>query len=431
VRTLVVGGGGREHAIVRHLLANSPSAEVIAAPGNPGIAADCPVFEVPATDAGRLASLAREQNTETAIVGPEAALSVGVADALRAAGVAVLGTGADGSRLESSKSWAKELMNEAGIPTAAAKKFRDSARALRYLEGTSLPVVVKADGLAAGKGAIVCSSRAEAARAVTAMLDDAAFGDSGSTVLIEDFLVGQEYSMMVFTDGNTLSPMPLSQDHKPIGDGDTGPNTGGMGAYAPVPGLAGAAGASLDRVFYPLLAALGQRGIDYRGVITGNLMWTADGPRVIEFNARFGDPEAEVTLPLLRGDLAEIARHVDQRTLSRCDVRWKDEWAVCVVMAAAGYPGAVRTGDAITGLEATVPGATVLHAGTAVRGDQVVTAGGRVVIPTATGTSFAEARQRAYAAVRSIHFDGSYYRSDIGWRAQASLQAAADASVPA
>jgi phosphoribosylamine--glycine ligase len=426
VRVLVVGSGGREHAIVSHLLTSSPSTEVLVAPGNPGIKALCPTFDIAVTDVAGLTRLALDNQVEIAIIGPEIALSAGAADALRDVGIAVLGPGADGARLETSKSWAKDLMIEAGIPTAPAQRFRDSAQALDYLRGRSLPMVVKADGLAAGKGAVVCRTQEEAERAVVAMLDEAVFSESGSTVLIEDLLVGEEYSMMIFTDGESLHPMPLSQDHKAIGDGDSGPNTGGMGAYAPVPSLGSAAEASIERIFNPLLSALKRRGIDYRGVITGNLIWTSDGPYVIEFNARFGDPEAEVTLPLLNTDLLEITRRADQRSLASMSVDWKSEWALCVVVTSAGYPGEVRTGDAIHRLDATIPGTTVFHAGTTLRDNALVTNGGRVLIATGTGASFAEARQRAYAAADSIQFEGKYQRSDIGWRAERYFAATSD-----
>jgi len=419
MRILVVGGGAREHAIVNHMRVHSGPANVIAAPGNPGIAELCPVFDIAATDVDGLVTLALAECVDITIVGPEAALEAGVTDALRANGIAVLGPGREGARLETSKAWAKDLMQGAGIPTAFAERFTGSREAIAYLEKKSVPIVVKADGLAAGKGAVVCRSHDEARAAIVAMLDGDTLGGAGATILIEDFLVGEEYSMMVFTDGETLRAMPLSQDHKPVGDGDQGPNTGGMGAYAPVPGLEHAAQQSLERIFLPLLGALKERSIDYRGVITGNFIWTSDGPYVIEFNARFGDPEAEVTLPLLETDLVEIARHIDARTLDSVDVRWNGRSALCVVLASAGYPGEVRTGDAITGTDRAPVGAQFLHAATAMRDDELITHGGRVIIATATGDTFAEARTKAYRAVDAVEFAGKHYRSDIGWRAVA------------
>ncbi|GEL98358.1 phosphoribosylamine--glycine ligase [Cellulomonas terrae] len=418
---MVVGSGGREHAIVHHLLTNDPSVEVIAAPGNPGIAGLCRTVDVAVTDVEGLTRLATDEQVDCAIVGPEVALDAGVADALRTRAVPVLGAGRDASRLETSKSWAKDLMIEAGIPTATAVRFQDSAAALAHIATHALPLVVKADGLAQGKGAVVCRTRAEAEQAVTAMLDTGVFGTSGSTVLVEQFLVGEEFSLMVFTDGDAFVPMPISQDHKPVGAGDSGPNTGGMGAYAPVPSLHGAEHLSIERIFVPLLAALRARGIDYRGVITANLIWTADGPHVIEFNARFGDPEAEVTLPLLETDLVTITRAVDGRSLHQLDVRWRDGSALCVVMAASGYPGAPRAGDAITLPTHPDAHSIVFHAGTSVRDGQLVTSGGRVLIVTGVGGSFAEARERAYATVDAIRFDGEHHRADIGWRSQAHL----------
>lgn len=415
MRTLVIGSGGREHAIVKHLLDADPLREVIAAPGNPGIALLCPVFPVEVTDVEGLVELATLEEVGIAIVGPEIALDAGAADLLRGVGVAVLAPGADGARLETSKAWAKDLMVAEGIPTATAHQFTNSTDALAYLADASFPLVVKADGLAAGKGAIVCRALEDAQSAVREMLDDNVFGTAGALVLIEEFLFGDEYSMMIFTDGETILPMPLSQDHKPLGVGDTGPNTGGMGSYAPV-GIEGAAELSIERIFRPLLGALRAADIDYRGVITGNLIWTAKGPYVIEFNARFGDPEAEATLPLLVTDLREITLAVDARRLGSVAVEWADDSALCIVMTADGYPATVRCGDEISGIEAAEQIATVYHAGTSILGGRIVTSGGRVLVVTGVGATFAEARDHAYKGVALISFPGGYYRSDIGSR---------------
>ena len=416
MRVLVVGGGGREHAIVHHLARHTEGAQIFAAPGNPGIGALATLVQVDPTDADALGRFAQTEGVDVAIVGPEAALAAGVADSLRAAGVKVLGPGAAGARLETSKSWTKELMIEAGIPTATYARFDASADAIAYSRARRLPLVVKADGLAAGKGAIVCETQEQVEDAIINMLDNRIFGAAGSEILIEDFLVGEEYTQMVFTDGSSWRSMPLSQDHKRALDFDQGANTGGMGAYSPVPTLPTAADASIERIFIPLISALRERGIDYRGVLCGNLIWTADGPYVIEFNARFGDPEVEVTLPLLETDLTAIVAAIEAGALGDCDLTWSSRSAVCVAVTAAGYPGAPRTGDPISGLDDHVAGTDVLHAGTRMINGVVSTGGGRVLIVTATGDDFFEARSRCYERVGRCHFDGMHYRSDIGWR---------------
>ena len=421
MRVLVVGSGGREHAIVAHLVANTPGVEVFAAPGNPGIGQLATLVGIAATDATALAQFAETKDIEMAIVGPEMALAAGVANSLREVGVKVLGPNQNGSRVETSKLWTKQLLMDEGIPTAIYKRFVDSADAIAYCEAHVFPLVVKADGLAAGKGAVVCETMEEARTAIVSMLDDAVFGDAGSQILVEDFLVGEEFSMMVFTDGQSWKPMPISQDHKRALDDDQGPNTGGMGAYAPVPQLVHAPAVADDVIFAPFIDALRKRDIDYRGVLTGNLIWTADGPFVIEFNCRFGDPEVEVTLPLLETDLTEIVSAIEAGTLGDADIRWSDGSALCVVMAAANYPATPRTGDVIKGLDAETPHSMVLHAGTTDQSGDIVTSGGRVLLVTATGHDFFEARENAYTRVATIEFDGMQFRKDIGHRAAKAL----------
>jgi phosphoribosylamine--glycine ligase len=417
VRVLVIGSGGREHAIVTHLARHTKAAQIFAAPGNPGIGLIATNVNIAATDASALERFARAEGIDIAIVGPESALAAGVADAIRAAGVKVLGPSARAARLETSKVWTKQLLAEAGIPTAVHARFTDSTEAIAYCRPHPYPLVVKADGLAAGKGAIVCETFDEAKAAIINMLDNSLFGDAGSQILIEDFLVGEEFTQMVFTDGVAWRSVPISQDHKRVFDSDKGPNTGGMGAYSPVPTLPEAHDASIERIFVPLIDALQKRGIEYHGVLCGNLIWTADGPHVIEFNARFGDPEAEVTLPLLETDLTVIVEAIETGTLGDCDITWSKRSAVCVALTAAGYPGKSRTGDPIHGLEGNFSETDVFHAGTQLINGAVSTDGGRVLIVTGTGDDLPEARRRCYERVRHLQFDGMHYRRDIAWRA--------------
>ena len=421
MRVLVVGSGGREHAIVTHLTRRTPDVEIFSAPGNPGIGAMASLADVAPTDASGLARLAVDKQIGVAIVGPEAALAAGAADALREVGVHVLGPGRVGARVETSKLWAKELMVEAGIPTARFQRFTRSNEAIRHCANHSYPLVVKADGLAAGKGAVVCGSFEEARNAIVDILERRVFGDAGREILIEDFLTGEEFTLMVFTDGLTWRSMPISQDHKRVLDNDEGLNTGGMGAYTPVPTLPQAHDESIEKIFIPLLHALAQRDIPYRGVLCGNLIWTADGPYVLEFNGRFGDPEAEVTLPLLETDLAAITVAIETGSLDDVEFEWSAKSAVCVAMTATGYPSSPNTGDQIMGLDQSVDNTYVFHAGTRVSGDHVVTNGGRVLMIVGTGDDLLSARRTCYERVAQIEFDGMHYRSDIGWRAERHL----------
>lgn len=416
MRVLVVGSGGREHAIVAHLARNTDDALIFAAPGNPGIGTLATLVQIEATDAAALGRFAQTEGVDVAIVGPEIALAAGVADSLRAAGAKVLGPGAVGARLETSKAWTKQLMVEAGIPTAAYARFNASPDAIAYSRTRQLPLVVKADGLAAGKGAVVCETQDAVEDAIIDMLDNRIFGDAGSEILIEDFLIGEEYTQMVFTDGSSWQSMPISQDHKRALDFDQGGNTGGMGAYSPVPTLPEASDASIEQIFIPLIEALRKHDIDYRGVLCGNLIWTAEGPYVIEFNARFGDPEAEVTLPLLETDLTVIVEAIEAGTLGDCDISWSKRSAVCVAVTATGYPGRPRMGDPISGLDDRIDETDVLHAGTRMINGVISTSGGRVLIVTATGDDFFEARRRCYEQVSRTHFNDMHYRRDIGWR---------------
>jgi phosphoribosylamine--glycine ligase len=402
-RVCVVGGGGREHALASVL---ARSAEVIATPGNPGIdgSVDAPATEIDA---------------DLYVIGPEQPLVDGLADRLRARGKLVFGPGADGARLEGSKAWMKQVLLDAGVPTARHGTFSQLQPAVEFLRGLRGPYVVKTDGLAAGKGVFVTTDLAAAIEDVSEKLAGRSFGAAGRTVVVEECLVGPELSLLAVCDGERAVPLAPAQDFKRVGDGDAGPNTGGMGAYSPVPAADGRViGEVMDRAVEPTLAMLRKLGIDYRGVLYAGLMLTADGPKVIEFNVRFGDPEAQVVLPRLASDLAGLLAGA---AAGRIDVEpaFVDDAAVAVVLASEGYPTAPRTGEPITGIDdaEAVEGVTVFHAGTARDGDgRLVSAGGRVLDVTATGATVAEARARAYAALTHITFPGMHYRGDIAER---------------
>jgi phosphoribosylamine--glycine ligase len=413
-RVCVVGSGGREHALATVL---GRTADVVAVPGNPGIRGTTPEgHELSSTggsmdDADTLAAL----DADLYVIGPEAPLVDGLADQLRARGRLVFGPGADGARLEGSKVFMKEVLAAAGVPTARFGVFDQPGAAGSYLRGLPGPWVVKTDGLAAGKGVLVTGSRAEAEADLEAKLSGAAFGDAGRRVVVEECLTGIECSLLVLCDGRRVAPLAPAQDFKRVGDGDTGPNTGGMGAYSPLAFLdADRVRELVDVTVVPLVAELRRRGIDYRGVLYAGLMLTEAGPRVLEFNVRFGDPETQVVLPRFAGDLSAVLAEVAAGEL-RTRPAVADEAAVCVVMAADGYPGTPRRGDRIEGIETAgaLEGVTVFHAGTALDGDELVTAGGRVLGVTGRGATVAEARRRAYAGVAAVRFAGARWRTDI------------------
>jgi phosphoribosylamine--glycine ligase len=423
MRVLVVGAGGREHALAWRL-ARCPSVEgVMAAPGNPGIALEAECRAVAAEDVAGLTELARRERIDLVVVGPELPLTRGLADRLRDEGIPCFGPGSDGAMLEGSKAWAKDFMRQAGIPTASYRVFHQAVPALAWLEEGEGPIVVKASGLAAGKGAIVCADRRAARIAVRMIMEERRFGAAGDRVVIEEFLVGEEASILALTDGERLLPLVSSQDHKRIGDGDEGANTGGMGAYAPAPVVTPPVMEKVrTRILAPLLAEMQRRGIAYRGVVYAGLMIDPAGdPRVIEFNCRFGDPEAQVVLPLVEGDLAETLLATAQGRLDPEALTMREGAAVCVVMASGGYPEAYAKGVPITGLEeaAGLDGVVVFHAGTAVEDGRVVTAGGRVLGVTAFADDVGGAVDRAYQAVERIRFEKAYWRRDIAHRALA------------
>ena len=420
MRILVLGGGGREHAIVTSLVASPLVEAVIAAPGNGGTAAIAENVSLRVEDGAAVAAFAHEHAVDLVVIGPEAPLVAGVADAVRTAGIAAFGPGAEGARLEGSKEFAKAFMRRHDIPTGDSRAFTALEPALAYLEEVGAPIVVKADGLAAGKGVTVAMDLTVARDAVRECFAGR-FGEAGSTVLIEEYLTGPECSLLAFTDGHTLLPMVPAQDHKRAYEDDQGPNTGGMGVYSPVPIVTAAERAEMVAIMERTVEALAEEEIDYRGVLYGGFILTGEGPKLLEFNARFGDPETQVVLPLLASDLAEVMMAAAECRLADVELVWRDEWAVSVVLASGGYPGDYDVDMPIAGIEQAeeVAGVTVYHAGTRLTGDGLLlTAGGRVLNVTALGPDFATARERAYEGVARISFDGMFYRSDIGARAQ-------------
>ncbi|MBQ8682581.1 MAG: phosphoribosylamine--glycine ligase [Selenomonadales bacterium] len=424
MQVLVIGGGGREHALAWKAAQSASVEKVYCVPGNPGIAqiAECVPMDISDNDA--LAAFAAENKIDLTIVGPEVPLANGIVDVFRAKGLAIFGPSQAAAQIEGSKSFAKDLMKKYGIPTAAFEVFTEAEAAKAYIVEQGAPIVIKADGLAAGKGVVVAMTLDEALEAVDMMMCDHAFGTAGCQVVVEEFLTGEEASILTFCDGTTIVPMISSQDHKRAYDNDEGPNTGGMGTYAPAPVVTADVLARVQKeILEPTVAAMKAEGMPYTGCLYAGLMITEQGPKVIEFNARFGDPETQVVLPLLDSDMAEIMMACERGNLADIDIKWKDEAAVCVVMAAGGYPKSYHKGDIISGLdEAAEQGATVFHAGTAAKDGKIVTNGGRVLGVTAIGSDIQKAVDNAYRAVKTIHFDNVHYRNDIAYRAIARLK---------
>ncbi|MBM3265196.1 MAG: phosphoribosylamine--glycine ligase [candidate division Zixibacteria bacterium] len=417
MRILVVGEGGREHALTWALARSSNVSKLYAAPGNPGMARHAECAAIRATDADTLADFAAEHRIDMVVVGPDGALEAGVADAVEARGIKAFGPVRAAARIEWSKAFAKQLMVDEAIPTAAFASFTDVEAARDYIRRHGAPIVVKADGLAAGKGAIVCHSVEEAIKALDDIMVTRIFGASGACVVVEEFLEGEEASVFAVCDGEIALPMISSQDHKQIYDGDKGPNTGGMGAYAPAPVVDRAAlDAVSDLVIGPAMRGMKKHGLSYRGALYVGLMMTKNGPKVIEFNSRFGDPETQALLPLLKTDFAELAYAACTGTLAGKTLNWHPGAAVCVVLAAEGYPGVYAKGMPIAGLDRLEnrQDVIVFHANTAVRDGRLVTAGGRVLGVTGVAPDLAGAIEKAYEAVECVTFDGKYYRRDIG-----------------
>jgi phosphoribosylamine--glycine ligase len=420
MKVLVVGSGGREHALVWKLAQSPTVSKLYCAPGNAGTAAQAENVPIAASDIPGLVALARRQEIDFTVVGPEQPLALGLVDALRQAGRQVCGPVQQAAQLESSKVFAKELMARYAIPTAPFQVFAEAREARKYLEQHGAPVVVKADGLAAGKGAVVCKTSHQAQQAIERMMVRREFGDAGARIVIEDFLPGEEVSFLAFTDGTHLLPLPPCQDYKQVFDGDTGPNTGGMGAYSPVPIVdADLYERIMAEIMRPTVQAMAAEGRPLQGVLYAGLMVVERQPYVLEFNVRLGDPEAQVIMVRLESDLLPLLMATTDGRLDHAPCTWRDEAAVCVVMAARGYPEAYERGRPISGLEhlAPIPEVAVFHAGTALRDGQCVTSGGRVLGVTASAGDLRGAIERAYRVVDTIRWQGVHFRTDIGRRA--------------
>jgi len=414
LKVMVVGGGAREHTLVWKLLQCNRVAEVFVAPGNAGTAAVARNLDISATDRDALAQAAREHKIGLVVVGPEAPLAAGIVDMLQGLGIPAFGPSGEAALIESSKVYAKRLMHKYGIPCAEDAIFSSFDEASNYVRKQPAPVVIKADGLAAGKGAIVAQSTEEGLKALSDIMEARVFGDAGNQVLVEECLVGRETSLLAFTDGETVVPIVPARDYKRAFDDDLGPNTGGMGCYSP-PGFFDheLTDTLTANILEPAVRAMAQEGKPYKGVIYAGLMLTSEGPRVLEFNARFGDPETQVQLPLLKSDLADIMLAVIDGTLDRVGVEWSDGACVGVVMASGGYPGSHKVGFPIAGLDEVDPGILLFHAGTKLEGGRICTAGGRVLTAAAVGKSVAAAREKVYQNLPLIRFDGCHYRKDI------------------
>ena len=421
---LVVGGGGREHTIIKKLKENPAVETIYALPGNGGIAADAVcVPEIGAKDISAIVEFAKSHAIDFAVVAPDDPLALGCVDRLHEAGIPCFGPDAKAARIEASKVFSKNLMKKYGIPTASYEVFNDPAKAAEYLETAEFPIVIEADGLALGKGVLIPQNLAEGKEAVKSIMEDKAFGDSGNEIVIEEFLTGPEVSVLAFTDGTAIRPMVSSMDHKRAGDGDTGLNTGGMGTVAPNPYYTEAmAQECMETIFLPTLAAMRAEGCPFKGCLYFGLMLTPKGPKVIEYNCRFGDPETQVVLPLLKTDLLTVMQAVENETLADLDVEWSDGAAACVILASGGYPGSYEKGKVMTFPETVPANVAIIHAGSKLSGDALVTNGGRVLGITATAPTLKEALADAYAAAETVDFEGKYMRHDIGQRALRAME---------
>ena len=419
MKVLVIGSGGREHALVWKL-AQSPKVEKIyGAPGNPGIAQIGECVNISPTDIKGLADFAEKEGVDLTVVGPEAPLVAGIVDEFESRGLKIFGPSKEAAKLEGSKAFSKEMMKKYGVPTADFEVFDDPEKAKEYIKEKGAPIVVKADGLAAGKGVVVARNVEEALEAIDKIMIEKVFGDAGNRVVVEDCLFGEEASYLVVTDGENFIPLATAQDHKAVFDGDKGPNTGGMGAYSPAPVLSEEMEKEVqERVIKPILRGMKEEGHPFKGILYAGLMITEEGPKVLEFNVRFGDPEAQVILRRLKTDLVDVCQSVIEGNLID-SLEWIPETAICVVLASKGYPGKYEKGKVIIGIEEAekIDNVVVFHAGTAIKDGKLVTNGGRVLNVTALGKDIVEARENVYKAIEKIHFDGMHYRKDIGLKA--------------
>jgi len=420
MRILLVGGGGREHALAWKMAQSPLCQQMWVAPGNPGIAQHAQCVPIAAGDIPALVAFAQQNAVELVVIGPEGPLAAGLADAVRAAGILCFGPGADGARIEADKAYAKNLMRSAAVPTAEGRIFTSVRAAKDYVLSRDHGVAVKASGLAAGKGVFVCPEPYQAVKHLEDLMERKTFGASGTTVVVEEMLVGQEATILALTDGKSIYPMEPIQDHKPVFDGDKGPNTGGMGAYSPVPFITSKVMGQIEReILVPTIDAMRRDFGRYEGVLYAGLMFTPAGPKVIEFNCRFGDPECQPLMMRLKSDLVEAMLGVARHKLDEVTLEWDPRPAVCVVMASGGYPGSYTQGHPISGIDRAeaVGDVKVFHAGTALQDGRLVSAGGRVLGVTALGDTIADAQQRAYQAVQKIHWEGCHYRHDIASKA--------------
>lgn len=420
MKVLVVGGGGREHALVRKIKESKKVDEIFCTPGNGGISYDAKCFDVAATDIDGVVNLAKEIKADLVVVAPDDPLVAGMVDALNEAGFKTFGPRANAAIIEGSKVFSKELMQKYNIPTAEYKVFDNAEEAIEYIkERNEFPTVIKADGLALGKGVIIPENLDDAIAGVKEIMEDKIFGASGNNIVVEEFLTGPEVSVLAFTDGKCVKPMVSSMDHKRALDGDKGLNTGGMGTVSPNPYYTQeVAKECMDKIFIPTINAMNNEGRTFKGCLYFGLMITPKGPKVIEYNCRFGDPETQVVLPRLKTDIVDIFEAIDNETLSDLDVEWRDDACACVIMASGGYPKSYPKGIEITGLSnGQLDGVTVYHAGTKLKDNKLVTSGGRVLGVTALGDTLENALKKSYDAVEKIHFEGAHYRRDIGKRA--------------
>ncbi len=420
MKVLVIGSGGREHAIVWKISQSKRVKKIYSAPGNPGISRYAECIDIRPDDILSLRDFVRKNSIDLTVVGPELPLALGIVDLFEKEGLPIFGPSKSAAEIEGSKVFSKRMMRVAGVPTADAVVFDSREEAISYIKGKGFPIVIKADGLAQGKGVVIANDMTEACSAIDSMLVKGLFGDAGRRIIVEDYLEGDEATFLVFTDGETIVPMVSSEDHKRVYDGDRGPNTGGMGAIAPSPLLDREGEAIIiDKIIRPVIKAMEKEGRGYKGILYAGLMNCKDGPMVLEFNARFGDPEAEALLPLLDTDIVDIIESIIAGRLNQVAVRWRNGASVCVVMASKGYPGAYTKGVEIKGLSGTneTDELMVFHAGTSVGNGRLVTSGGRVLCVTAVGKDLADARDRAYLGISKIDFDGMHFRKDIGAKA--------------